>query len=164
VIHRVEFTLPAGKRRTEDITAQVDGIVRASLVREGLCNCFLQHTSASLILCENADPAVRRDLERFFGRLVPDGDADFEHDEEGPDDMPAHIRSVLTQSSITIPVVAGALALGTWQGLYLFEHRQREHARRLIVSVMGESDLGPPEPHGAALPDLAGRAGLPNTP
>jgi secondary thiamine-phosphate synthase enzyme len=97
----------------------------------------LHHTSASLILCENADPSVRRDLERFFARLVPDGDPIFRHTTEGPDDMPAHIRSILTQNSLTLPVQGGACDLGTWQGVYLWEHRAMGHRRRLSVSVLG---------------------------
>lgn len=161
MIHRVELELPAGGRRTLDITRRVESIVRSSLVREGLCNCFLQHTSASLLLCENADPSVREDLENFFARLAPDGDPSYLHDDEGPDDMPAHIRSVLTQNSISIPVIAGGLSLGTWQGLYLYEHRHRRHVRRLIVTVMGESHLGPPTP---VTPTLPGAPGLPGTP
>ncbi len=99
---------------------------------------WIQHTSASLIVCENADPTVRRDLEAFAARLVPDGDRLFQHTDEGPDDMPAHVRSVLTQTSIGIPIVEGDLALGTWQGLYVWEHRTAPHRRRVIVSVIGE--------------------------
>jgi secondary thiamine-phosphate synthase enzyme len=120
-----------------DITAQVAAVVRQAQILQGLCHLFVQHTSASLMLCENADPAVRRDLEVFFGDLVPDGDARFEHDAEGADDMPAHVRSVLTHTDLSIPVRAGALALGTWQGIYLWEHRHGAHRRRVIVSVIG---------------------------
>jgi secondary thiamine-phosphate synthase enzyme len=94
--------------------------------------------SASLIICENADPTVRSDLETFIAKLVPDGDPMFEHDDEGPDDMPAHVRSVLTQTSIGIPIERGALALGTWQGLYLWEHRTAPHRRRITVTILGE--------------------------
>ena len=124
-------------RGTTDITAEVNEVVRASEVGAGLCNLFIHHTSASLIVCENADPSVRSDLERFARRLVPDGDPLFEHDAEGPDDMPAHVRSILTQSSLSVPVADGRLALGTWQGLYLWEHRLSAHRRRVTVSVMG---------------------------
>jgi secondary thiamine-phosphate synthase enzyme len=124
-------------RGTIDITAEVQGVVAESDIREGLCNVFVHHTSASLIVCENADPDVREDLERFAARLVPDGDPIFEHTSEGPDDMPAHVRSILTQASISIPVRAGRCALGTWQGLYLWEHRHARHTRRVTVSVMG---------------------------
>jgi secondary thiamine-phosphate synthase enzyme len=118
-----------------ELTDSVNGFVKSSGVKEGLCHVFLAHTSASLILCENADPSVRRDLEAFFGRLVPPGDPLYEHDTEGPDDMPAHIRTVLTQNSIVLPVEGGALALGTWQGLYLWEHRRVAHDRRITVTV-----------------------------
>jgi secondary thiamine-phosphate synthase enzyme len=124
-------------RGTVDITAEVRATLEASGVQSGLCNVFVHHTSASLILCENADPAVRSDLERFLARLVPDGDPLFEHTSEGPDDMPAHVRSVLTQASIAIPIAGGELALGTWQGIYLWEHRLREHRRRVTISIVG---------------------------
>ena len=109
--------------------------MRESGVEQGLCNLFLVHTSASLILGENADPSVRRDLESFFARLVPAGDAAYEHDAEGPDDMPSHIRTVLTQNSLLIPVIDGELGLGTWQGIYLWEHRTAAHHRRVIATV-----------------------------
>jgi secondary thiamine-phosphate synthase enzyme len=124
-------------RGTYDITRQVAERVRASGVEQGLCNLFIQHTSASLIVCENADPAVRRDLERWFARAVPDGDPLFEHDQEGPDDMPAHVRSVLTQTSLTVPIAAGRLALGVWQGVYLWEHRLDGGTRRVLVTIVG---------------------------
>jgi len=104
-------------------------------VREGLCTVFLQHTSASLIVQENADPPARADLETFLDRLVPDGDPAYTHDQEGPDDMPAHIKAALTAVSIAIPVVDGYLALGTWQGVYLWEHRVRSGRRNLVVHV-----------------------------
>ena len=125
-------------RGTYDLTRDVAKIVSASSARAGLCTVFIHHTSASLIICENADPTVREDLERFASRLVPDGDRLFEHDDEGPDDMPAHVRSVLTQTSIGIPVVDGKLALGTWQGLYLWEHRTAPHTRKVTVMTLGE--------------------------
>lgn len=120
-----------------DVTAEVVGAVERAGVEVGLCNVFLHHTSASLVLSENADPDVRSDLEAFFARLVPDGDALFRHTAEGPDDMPAHVRTVLTQNSISVPVSGGRPALGTWQGLYLWEHRAHAHRRRLTVSVLG---------------------------
>jgi secondary thiamine-phosphate synthase enzyme len=104
---------------------------------EGLLSAFVQHTSASLLIQENADPAVQADLERFFARLVKDGDPLFEHDAEGPDDMPAHVRAALTQTQLSIPVVDGRMALGTWQGLYLYEHRTSPHARRVVLSYLG---------------------------
>jgi secondary thiamine-phosphate synthase enzyme len=125
-------------RGTTDLTADVQSIVRQSGVKTGICNVFIRHTSASLMICENADPAVLRDLETFMSRLVPDGDPIFTHSAEGPDDMPAHVRSVLTQSDLTIPVTAGRCALGTWQGVYLWEHRHRGHRRTVIVTVTGE--------------------------
>jgi secondary thiamine-phosphate synthase enzyme len=112
--------------------------VRESGIRTGLAHVFLHHTSASLIISENADPAVRRDLERFLSRLVPDGDPAFEHDAEGPDDMPAHVRATLTSVELSIPVTEGRLGLGTWQGVYLYEHRTSPHRRRLTVTVAGE--------------------------
>ena len=123
-------------RGTTDIVAEIQQVVAASGIKTGLCNVFLQHTSASLILCENADPDVRKDLEMLLSRLAPDGDPAYVHDAEGPDDMAAHARSVLTSNSITIPVAEGKLMLGTWQGLYLYEHRQAEHARSVVVTVM----------------------------
>ncbi len=128
--------LTAG-RETVDVTREVQDVVREAEIDIGLCTVFVHHTSASLIVCENADPAVRRDLERFAARLVPDGDPLFEHVEEGPDDMPAHVRSILTQTSISIPVSGGRCALGTWQGLYLWEHRHAAHRRRVTVTVVG---------------------------
>jgi secondary thiamine-phosphate synthase enzyme len=99
---------------------------------------FIHHTSASLIITENADPSVREDLERFAAKLVPDGDRMFVHDDEGPDDMPAHVRTVLTQTSIGIPIVDGKMAFGTWQGLYVWEHRSAPHQRKVTVTVIGE--------------------------
>ena len=106
-------------------------------MREGLCHVFAHHTSASLMLCENADPQVLEDLERFMSRTVPDGDPLFDHTAEGPDDMPAHVRTVLTHSSLTIPVTEGRPAFGTWQGVYLWEHRHHPHTRSLTVTVQG---------------------------
>lgn len=126
-------------RGTTDIMADIARIVAASGINKGLCNVFLQHTSASLILCEKADPDVRRDLETLLSRLAPDGDPAYVHDTEGPDDMAAHARSILTSNSLTIPVSEGRLMLGTWQGVYLYEHRHAGHARSVVVTVMGES-------------------------
>jgi secondary thiamine-phosphate synthase enzyme len=100
---------------------------------------FIHHTSASLILCENADPAVRSDLETFMSRTVPDGDPMFRHDQEGPDDMPAHVRSILTDSSLMIPVTGARLGLGTWQGVYVYEHRHAPHRRTVTLTVQGET-------------------------
>jgi secondary thiamine-phosphate synthase enzyme len=106
-------------------------------IREGVAHVFTQHTSCSLLICENADPVVREDLERFFSRLVRDGDPLFQHDAEGPDDMPAHVRSILTGVNLDIPVRNGQLALGTWQGVYLWEHRTAPHTRRVCVTIVG---------------------------
>jgi len=111
--------------------------VRQSGVKSGICHVFLRHTSASLLITENADPDVRRDLEHFISALAPDGDPAYFHSMEGPDDMPAHIRSVLTCTEMTLPVRGGQLALGTWQGVYLWEHRMRPHRRRLDVTIIG---------------------------
>lgn len=130
-------TLPAYRRGLHDITVQVDEAVSASEVATGLCHVFLQHTSASLLIQENADPDVLRDLGDWFARVVPDGDPRYRHTAEGPDDMSAHIRSALTQTSLTLPIARGRLALGTWQGLYLFEHRTSPHRRRLAITTMG---------------------------
>lgn len=138
MIHRGEFTVATRSRGTHDITQQVRAIVQASKLREGLATIWIHHTSASLIVCENADPDVRTDLDRFMAKLVPDGDRLFTHTAEGDDDMPAHVRSVLTQTSIGIPLADGRLVLGTWQGLYLWEHRTIPHDRRITVSVIGE--------------------------
>ncbi|MGQ0509485.1 MAG: secondary thiamine-phosphate synthase enzyme YjbQ [Betaproteobacteria bacterium] len=124
-------------RGTLDITAEVARVVASSGVRAGLCNLFLQHTSASLILCENADPDVRVDLEMLLSRLAPDGDPGYAHVTEGVDDMAAHARSVLTSNSLGIPVKDGELMLGTWQGVYLYEHRTAPHGRSVVVTVMG---------------------------
>ena len=138
MFHRGELDVATKGRGTYDITREVSDAVRASNAREGLATVFIHHTSASLIICENADPSVRKDLETFAKRLVPDGDPMFTHDAEGDDDMPAHVRTVLTQTSIGIPIIAGKLALGTWQGIYLWEHRTSPHRRRITVSVVGE--------------------------
>jgi secondary thiamine-phosphate synthase enzyme len=125
-------------RSTTDITARVQASVADSSIQTGLCTVFVHHTSASLILCENADPDVRRDLEMWFGATVKDGDPRFRHRDEGPDDMSAHIRSVLTTTSLQIPVRDGRPDLGTWQGVYLWEHRTTPHRRRLTVTVLGD--------------------------
>jgi secondary thiamine-phosphate synthase enzyme len=138
MIHRGELTIATRGRGTYDITRDVVRIVGASGVTEGLATIWITHTSASLIVCENADPSVRADLEAFVARLVPDGDKLFTHDAEGSDDMPAHVRSVLTQTSLGVPIATGRLVLGTWQGLYLWEHRTSPHDRHLIISVIGE--------------------------
>ena len=123
-------------RAFHEISQELQSVVVQSGVSVGLCHVFLRHTSASLLITENADPDVRRDLESFINRLVPDGDPGYTHSMEGPDDMPAHIRSILTCSELTIPIRKGCLALGTWQGVYLWEHRVRPHHRRIDVTVI----------------------------
>ena len=122
-------------RGTQNITRDIQEAVGRSGVDTGLCHVFLRHTSASLILCENADPDVRHDLEAWFARAVPDGDPRYRHDMEGPDDMPAHIRAILTNMDLTLPVTAGRCALGTWQGVFLYEHRHHGHRRQIVVTV-----------------------------
>lgn len=138
MIEQSEIQIDTRGRGTYDVTRDVQDAVRQSGVRKGLCHLFIRHTSASMMLCENADPAVRHDLETFMARQVPDGDPAFTHTAEGPDDMPAHVRSILTQSDLNIPVRDGRCALGTWQGVYLWEHRTAPHSRRIIVTVQGE--------------------------
>lgn len=130
------LTLRSRGKSLQRFTADVEQVVRASGVETGLCTVFLRHTSASLIIQENADPDVLVDLENFLAKLVPEG-GHYIHSTEGPDDMPAHIRTVLTHTSETIPVVQGRLGLGTWQGIYLWEHRARGSAREVIVHVAG---------------------------
>lgn len=118
-----------------EITSRVSEAVRRAGLEEGLCTVFLRHTSASLTIQENADPSARRDLEAWLARLVPEGDSLYTHTSEGPDDMPSHIKAALTSTSLSIPIVEGGLALGTWQGIYLWEHRRRPHRRRIVVHV-----------------------------
>ncbi len=135
LIHSIEIATPG--RGFQEITAQLQSYVRASGVEDGLCHAFLRHTSASLLITENADSDVRRDLENFMCRLAPDGDPAWSHSMEGPDDMPAHIRSVLTCSELGLPVRKGRLALGTWQGVFLWEHRKRPHRRLIDITIIG---------------------------
>ena len=125
-------------RGLTDITDRVVAWVSAARLRDGLLTLFIRHTSASLLIQENADPDVQHDLERFFARLVPDGDPLFEHTTEGPDDMPAHVRTALTQTHLSIPLVDGRLVLGTWQGIYLYEHRLEGQAREVVMHLVGE--------------------------
>jgi secondary thiamine-phosphate synthase enzyme len=120
-----------------DVTGAVTDWVHGSGIAQGLLTIFIRHTSASLLVQENADPGVRRDLERFLARLVPDGDPQFEHTLEGPDDMPAHLRAALTQTHLSIPVAAGVPVLGTWQSVYLYEHRLGAHRRQLALHLIG---------------------------
>lgn len=135
-VHRRTLEIGTRGRGLVDVTAAVRDVVAASGVAEGVCSVFVAHTSASLVIQENADPAVLRDLARWMDRLAPEG-VGYEHDDEGPDDMPAHLRSAVTRSSETIPIEAGRLALGTWQAVYLWEHRRAPHTRRLVVTVLG---------------------------
>lgn len=138
MISQSEILIQTRGRGTYDVSAEVEAAVRNSGIVSGLCHVFIRHTSASLMLCENADPDVRQDLETFMARIAPDGDPDFVHTAEGPDDMPAHVRSVLTQTGLSIPVRGGRCALGTWQGIYLWEHRRAGHKRMLLLTVQGE--------------------------
>jgi secondary thiamine-phosphate synthase enzyme len=136
--HQARLELPTGRPGLHEITEEVGRVVAASGIRSGMCHVFVQHTSASLVIQENADPSARADLERWFHRLVPEGDPLYTHTAEGADDMPSHIKAALTSTSEMIPIADGRLGLGTWQGLYLFEHRRRASRRRLIVHVWGE--------------------------
>ncbi len=138
MIKQDEIKISTQGRGTYDLSRQVQQAVQASGVSTGICHVFIRHTSASLMICENADPAVMRDLETFMSRQVPDGDPMFTHTAEGPDDMPSHIRSVLTQSDLQLPVSNGQCALGTWQGIYLWEHRLAPHQRNVILTISGE--------------------------
>jgi len=138
MIMQREFSVSTNGRGTYDLTAKIESAVKSSGIQTGLCNIFVCHTSASLMLCENADPAVMADLETFMQRTAPDGDPAFTHTDEGPDDMPAHIRSILTQSDLNIPVSNGHCALGTWQGIYLWEHRLVPHERNVILTIHGD--------------------------
>jgi secondary thiamine-phosphate synthase enzyme len=131
----IEIATPG--RGTQDITEAVARVVAASGLRCGLAHVFVQHTSCSLTITENADPDVRRDLETVMARLAPDGDPAYRHDAEGPDDMAAHVRSMLTASGLSVPVGSGRLLLGTWQGIYLWEHRTSPHRRRVVVTLLG---------------------------
>jgi secondary thiamine-phosphate synthase enzyme len=131
------FTVRTRGRGTTEVTSEVQRAVAETGITDGLCTVFIHHTSASLIINENADPDVQRDLDAFLSRLVPDGDSIYVHTMEGPDDMPAHVRTALTQTSLSIPVIDGRCALGTWQGVFLWEHRHRGHSRRVTVTVVG---------------------------
>jgi secondary thiamine-phosphate synthase enzyme len=131
------FTVATRGRGFSEITRDVADLVAASGVQTGIAQVFTAHTSCSLLICENADPTVRGDLERWMARVVPDGDPMFRHDAEGPDDMPAHIRSILSGVSLAVPVGGGRLRLGTWQGIYLWEHRTHPHQRKVTVTVLG---------------------------
>jgi secondary thiamine-phosphate synthase enzyme len=130
-----QLTVETPGQGLQDITGEVDAVVRGAGIDEGLCTLFVRHTSASLVIQENADPSARRDLERWLNRLVPEGDPFYQHDAEGPDDMPAHIKAALTAVSLSIPVQNKRLVLGQWQGIYLWEHRRRGSRRELVVHV-----------------------------
>ena len=140
MIGQEEIEIATRGRGFVDLTARVAEIVARSGVRRGVCTVFVRHTSASLVIQENADPAVLRDLQRWIDAMAPERPASFasEHDYEGPDDMPSHARAAMTKTSELVPVVDGSLALGTWQAIYLWEHRVRPHRRRVVVTVMGE--------------------------
>ena len=136
--HAEAFELRTRGKGTYQVTAEVAGIVQRSGIKTGIVTVFVRHTSASLVIMENADPSARRDLEEFFERLVPEDTPWFVHTDEGPDDMPSHIRMALTRTSEVIPVIGGRMALGTWQGIFLFEHRRAAHHREIVVSVTGD--------------------------
>ena len=134
------FKVDTRGRGSYDITQQVQNAVSRAGIVTGLCHVFVHHTSASLLMTENADPQVRADLDAYIGRLVPDGDPRYGHGAEGPDDMAAHIRTVLTGAEMTLPVTRARCALGTWQGVYLWEHRTAAHSRQITVTINGEAD------------------------
>ncbi len=136
-VHQRSFEVTASSRGLFDVTQDVARIVAAAEIQTGTCHVFVQHTSASLIVQENADPAVLRDLEVWLARIAPEDERAYEHSQEGPDDMPAHLRASVTRTSETMPVREGRLALGTWQALYVWEHRRSAHRRSLVVTVMG---------------------------
>jgi secondary thiamine-phosphate synthase enzyme len=136
-IAQTTFTVHTRGRSLSEITDRIADAVTASGVTTGIAHIFLQHTSASLLIGENADPTVVADLERFFARLVPDGDPLFRHQDEGPDDMPAHVRAVLTGVSLSVPVHSGRPLLGTWQGVFLYEHRHEAHQRKITITISG---------------------------
>ena len=133
-----EIEVRAPGKQTYEFTTEVRSALEQSQIREGTVTVFCQHTSCSLVIMENADPSARRDLERFIDRLVPEDDPDFTHTYEGPDDMPSHIKMALTRTTEVIPIVDGKLALGTWQGIFLWEHRARPHNRRIVLSFLGQ--------------------------
>ena len=138
MVHHQELKFSTSGRGTYNISQQIRDAIKTSGFKSGICQIFIHHTSASLILCENADPEVRTDLETFMKHLVPDGDDMFIHISEGPDDMPAHVRTVLTQCSLSIPVEDGKDKLGLWQGIFLWEHRTNKQKRKITVTLLGE--------------------------
>jgi secondary thiamine-phosphate synthase enzyme len=138
MISQQQLQIETNGRGTYDVSAAIQNAVRESGIAIGMCHVFVRHTSASLMISENADPAVMVDLEAFMTRLVPDGDAIYTHTDEGPDDMPSHVRSVLTQTDLNVPIRDGRCALGTWQGIYLWEHRHAAHRRSVLLTMQGE--------------------------
>lgn len=140
MLYQQKLRLATTGRGTYNISKQISEVVSGSGIRKGVCHVFIQHTSASLILCENADRTVREDLDAFMAKTVPDGDPMYKHNDEGPDDMAAHIRTTLTQSTLTLPIEKGRCDLGMWQGVFLWEHRVNPHKRNLSVTVMGENE------------------------
>ena len=137
-IINLDLTFNTKPKSLIDITFDVSQHVQNSKILNGLCSLYVKHTSASLIIQENADPAVLKDIESFFNRIAPEDESLYEHNSEGPDDMPAHIRSLLTNTSLSIPIINSKLVLGTWQGIYLYEHRNHDYVRKVIVNIMGE--------------------------
>lgn len=140
MVFQQQISIQTPGRGSTNISRKINDIVSKSAIGTGFCHIFVQHTSASLMLCENADPTVRSDLEKIMQRLVPDGDPLFDHIDEGPDDMPAHVRTILTHSDLTVPVSRGSCLLGTWQGIYLWEHRARGHHRQITITIYGENN------------------------
>ena len=138
MLYQQTLNLGTSGRATIEITREIEAVVRDTSISTGLCHLFIHHTSASLIITENADSNVQRDLENWMSRAVTDGDPEFVHDQEGPDDMAAHVRSLITQTEVSVPIQRGRLALGTWQGIFLWEHRYRPHQRRVTVTLLGE--------------------------
>jgi secondary thiamine-phosphate synthase enzyme len=138
MVFQTQLRFSTTGRGTYNISQQVNEAISKSGIKTGIAQIFLQHTSASLIMCENADPSVRTDLEAFMARLVPDGDTIFQHNDEGPDDMPAHVRTILSGNSLSIPVRKGKSDLGLWQGVFLWEHRMHPYKRMVSLTVLGE--------------------------
>ncbi len=137
-VHQATFLVQSAGQHTNEITAAVAREVKRANIRRGLVTVFCQHTSCSLVIMENADPSARTDLEGWLNRLVPENDPNFTHTQEGPDDMPSHIKMALTRTSETVPVADGKMLLGTWQGIFLWEHRHAAHERKIVVTVIGE--------------------------
>ena len=137
MVDQETFNISTDGRGFYDITPKVVSFAQQSGIAKGLCHVFIQHTSASLLICENADPSVRHDVEQFFSKLILDGDPDYQHSYEGADDMAGHLRSILTESSLVLPITDNAVNLGTWQGIYVYEHRYRPHDRKIVLTVYG---------------------------